>query len=430
MSNGNGLYVRDVTSLSRRAVIGAIGATGFAAGAWGSVGASDGGEVELDDGTYDPSLMELRYVDIEDGDEVSGIIESVADGEVLVFPAGQFRWSETVNKVANNWGIVGQPHDRTVFMIPEDDFRFMNTALGSSVTGRASENLLLKNLTFDSPGRANPSLRLGVESMGHVENLHYRCNGMIRTGSMENGVLAFVQDEEGDLTLRNYKQHNNGRLSDYNSGDGRVGLWTGGGHFGTAQVINPVLTGFPNNACYVGRTSGTVNIIGGYLANNNVSCVRVSGGITVRGTTMELDIDSYLDGPGETTGGVGGYNTRMIWGDRRGAGSPGGLVQGCSFVLRSYDNSQGLVHMLDNPHLTVRESQFFLGDQITAVDTSSDEITLSNNVFDGDASATAGVGTIHGRNNCVVEGIDPGDVPTIDRNCEFNWARTHGGGVA
>src|SRR5699024_2708389 len=114
---------------------------------------------------YDPSKMSETLVNVDDGDEVSGIIEGISDGELLVFPEGEFRWSRSVGVTADNWGILGQPHDGTVFMVPEgtfptgegfpDTYTF-RTASGSSITGQASDNILLKDVTFDSSGRANP----------------------------------------------------------------------------------------------------------------------------------------------------------------------------------------------------------------------------------------------------------------------------------
>ncbi|MFC6962649.1 twin-arginine translocation signal domain-containing protein [Halocatena marina] len=381
---------------------------------------------------HDPSQMSETHVDIADGDDVAGIIENVSDGELLVFPEGEFRWSRTVLVTVDNWGIRGQPNDGTVFMVPEGhtgreltDYH-LRTIAKSSLENPAGDNILLKNLTFDSTGRTNPGIRIGVRNRGHVENLHYRCNGTIGPDLMPSGMNALVQNKDGHLTIRNYVQHNNGRLSDYNGGDSRSGFHTGAGNFGTVTLIDPVLTGFPNNGCYVSRTPGRTEIVGGYLANNNVSNVRLSGAVTVCGTTMELDTETYATGDGETTGG-NDYNTRMVWGDaRQTARGPGGLVENCSFILHSYDRSQGLVDILDNPSITVRNSQFLLEDEITAVSADAGEIVLNNCTFTGESSATAGSGDITGDGNCVSGDIEPGDVPTSEQNCRsFEWNRVH-----
>lgn len=422
-----------VTGLTRRRFMkatGVAGMVGYGLTSMGSVAA----EQPSGASAHDVSLekMSATKVDVTDGDEVSGIIENVSEGELLVFPEGEFRWSRSVVVTVDNWGILGQPNDGTVFMVPEGhvgrdltDY-YLRTVRGSSLENPAGDNILLQNLTFDSAGRTNPGIRFGVRNAGLINNLHYRCNGTIGPEVMPNGLNAFVQNEEGHLLIRNYHQHNNGRLSDYNGGDSRTGIWTGAGHFGTVTLLNPILTGFPNNGCYVGRTPGLVDIIGGYLANNNVSEVRLSGAITVRGTTMELDVDEYAKGPGETTGGSA-YNTRMVWGDTRdNARGPGGLVENCSLILQSYDKSAGVVDILENPYITVRNSQFLLNDEIEAVSGDAGEVILENCTFTGNAPATAGVGTVSGKNNCVAQGIDPGAVPTNShRNCEFNWGRVH-----
>ncbi|MFC6976812.1 hypothetical protein ACFQL1_22290 [Halomicroarcula sp. GCM10025709] len=59
----------------------------------------------------------------------------------------------------------------------------------------------------------------------------------------------------------------------------------------------------------------------GLLMNNNVSAVRVSGGVEVRDTTIVIDTERYTDGPGVIDGGQ--HNTRGVWGDNRGRGLTG-----------------------------------------------------------------------------------------------------------
>jgi len=83
----------------------------------GTAGATGGSEPSAM-AAHDDSEMSVTWVDVEDGDEVSGIVADVEDGNLLVFPEGEFRWTESVGVTADNWGLLGQPHDGTVFIVP------------------------------------------------------------------------------------------------------------------------------------------------------------------------------------------------------------------------------------------------------------------------------------------------------------------------
>lgn len=103
-------------------------------------------------------------------------------------------------------------------------------------------------------------------------------------------------------------------------------------------------------------------------------------------------------------------------------------MENCSFILRSYDESQGLIDILENPHITVRNSQFLLNEEIDAVTGDPGEITVTNCGFTGDAPATAGTGNITGTNNCVTGNVEPG-VVSVNPNRQdcgtFDWRRVH-----
>ena len=243
----------------------------------------------------DESKMTEHKVDISNGDEVSEIVRNVESGELLVFPSGTFSWSEKAEVYIDDWGI--QCQSDTVFEVPVglgdgERARLLKTVDGNNI----ADNFLLKNLTFDSPGRAAPGLRLGVRSVAHVDGLHYRMNGPTSNQQQENGISAKVTNEDGVLRIDEYRQFNNGDLGGYASGDSRVGIFVGAGHQGTVHLVNLVLQGFPNTGCYVSRQEGTVRIEEGLLANDNVSAVRVSGGIEVHDTTIFIDTDHYVDG--------------------------------------------------------------------------------------------------------------------------------------
>lgn len=361
--------------------------------------------------------------DVADGEDVSDVIRAIDSGERLVFPPGRFEWREGVQKTADHWGL--RCHDETVFEVPEGigdgDGRQL---LATFDRDRTADDVQLENLTFDSAGRAAPSIAFGVRNTGRIDGLRYRMNGPTTVHEQENGLVAFVENDDGRLYVNNYRQYNNGDIGGYGNGNTRVGIFVGPRNKGTVNLRNPILQGFPNNACYVSRHPGTVHIDGGLLTNNNVSAVRVSGGVVVRNTTIYIDTDHYLDGPGVISGAQ--HNTRGVWGDSLKSGSDGGYVTGVSCILKSVRRSTGLATMLQNRKMSVRNCQFLLDAEVECVRASSGEIEIRNCSFSGHSDdSTAGVGDITGPGGHIASNIDPGAVPVLGRNAGFDWSRTH-----
>jgi len=371
-----------------------------------------------------PRAESVTFADVSQGAEISGLVGEITPNEQLVFPAGRYTWSEEVNVTANDWGIWCQ--EDTVFDVPDGMGDGEEAELlGTRVEERVADNFHLNNLTFDSSGRSAPGLHVGVRNQASVTNLEYRMDGPLSDGQQENGIKAYVRNPDGQLRISNYRQWNNGDLGTTGDGDGRIGIWVGPQHRGRIHLRNPVLQGFPNNACYVSSQPGDVRIDGGLLTNNNVSAVRVSGGVEVSGTTIYIDTDRYLDGEGVISGFR--HNTRGLWGDNRGAGTDGGLATGVSLIVRSYERSTGLATIVENPQMTLAECQLFLGADIEGVSAADEEIILRNCDFDGTSSnATAGTGTLTGSGNNVMPTINPGTVPGVSRgNYQFDWVATH-----
>jgi hypothetical protein len=363
----------------------------------------------------DTGRMKKVAADVSPGDEVSMLVNDIESGELLVFPPGKFKWAGQATVVADNWGIMC--HKDTVFEVPAgigdgEEHELLSTFSRE----RASDYFLLENLTFDSPGRAAPAIHLGVEKLAHVAGLHYKMNGPLSDQWQENGLRAFVTEADGVLWVDDYTQFNNGDLGGYGGGDSRIGIWVGPRNDGTVHLSNPILQGFPNNACYVSRQPGTVIIEGGLLMDNNVSAVRVSGGVVVRGTTIYLDVDRYLEGPGVLE--ADAHNTRGVWGDNHGPGTNGGLVTDTTFILRSYRKSYGLATILRNRKMTIRNCHFILDSDIVGVVADNGEIVVENSAFGGQSlGSVAGTGNITGSGNSVARNIAPGDIP-FTRRCE------------
>lgn len=371
----------------------------------------------------DESRMDPVEVDVAEGDAVTGVVEAVDGGELLVFPPGRFAWPRTARVTVDDWGI--RCHADTVFEVPAgwgdgEEAPVLATHYDDST----ADNVLLENLAFDAPGRAAPGLHLAARTRARVDGLRYEMNGPLSNRWHYNAVRAYAEEPDGIVRIDDLRQFNNGDLGGYGAGDSRTGVWVGPKNRGTVHLHNPVLQGFPNNACYVSRQPGTVVVEGGLLLNNNVSAVRVSGGVEVRDTTIYIDVDGYLNGPGVIQ--APAHNTRGVWGDNRAAGTDGGLVTGVSTILKSYRRSTGLATILENPWMTVRDSQFLLDAPIAAVQADAGEIAVVDCDFaSGGARATAGVGRITGSANRVAEGVDPGAVPVAARRDDFEWAATH-----
>jgi len=357
------------------------------------------------------------------GDEVADALNAIDDGDLLVFPPGRFSWTSEVRVTADNWGISCQQD--TVFEVPVgvgdgEEYELLATSHGSQV----ADNFLLENLTFDSEGRSAPALHLGVRNRARVNGLQYEMNGPLSDQSQENGLRAYATDPDGTIRIDDYRQFNNGNLGGYGEGNSRIGVWVGPSNNGTVHLRNPVLQGFPNNGCYVSRQPGTVIVDGGLLMNNNVSAVRVSGGVEVHGTTVYIDVDRYVDGPGNIRDEA--HNTRGFWGDNRQAGTDGGLVTGASVILKSYQRCTGLASILENPKMSVRNCQFLLDTDIDCIQADRGEIEVVDCRFDGQsAGSTAGIGDITGPGGFIAPNIDPGAVPVKGRDPSFMWTRTH-----
>lgn len=368
------------------------------------------------------SLAEVS-VDVADGEDVSNVVADVASGERLVFPSGRFTWESPIRVTADDWGIRCQ--EDTVFEVPAGmGDGAQGKLLRTNHRDKTADNFVLENLTFDSSGRAAPGLHLGARNSARVDGLRYEMNGPMSPRWQENGVHAYVENADGVLRIDDYRQFNNGDLGAYAQGNSRSGIWVGPSNQGTVHLRNPVLQGFPNNACYVSRQPGTVVVEGGLLMNNNVSAVRVSGSVQVHNTTIYIDMDRYVDGAGRLEG--PDHNTRGLWGDNRQAGTDGGLVQGVSCIITSYRRCTGLVSILENPRMTVRDSQFLLNTSIEGVRAFDGEIELAGCAFDGRSfDSTAGVGNITGSGNHVEPHINPGDVPIESRYSRFDWRKTH-----
>ncbi|MFC6976813.1 hypothetical protein ACFQL1_22295 [Halomicroarcula sp. GCM10025709] len=62
-----------------------------------------------------------------------------------------------------------------------------------------------------------------------------------------------------------------------------------------------------------------------------------------------------------------------------------------SFVLHNFERSSGLVDILQNPVVTVRDSQFLLDDNVIAVNAETASVNVQGSTIDGGRSARSPV---------------------------------------
>lgn len=369
--------------------------------------------------------MTMVSVDVSERTEVSSVVGNVTDGEILMFPPGRFTWSDKVIVDSEeSWGI--RCHEETEFEVPVG----WGDGKKQFLLDIDSDNYLLKNLTFDSQGRAAPGIRVRAKNRAHIDGLHYLCNGPTSIQNQTNGINVRADTSDSLVRVDDYRQFNNGDLGGYAGGDARTGVWVGPGNKGTVRLVNPVLAGFPNNGCYVSRTQGRVVIEDGLLINNNISQVRMSGTTRVYDTTMIFDVDRYVRGPGVFQGDI--HNMRGIRGDTGGLSAvpgTGGVAKNCDFIVQSIQNSSGLAFPGDNERIKLEDCQFLVNVPLTGLRAEADgnEMEVIGCTVDGTISNTAfGAGDLLGSGNRIHPHIPPGTLPVADtEDYAFDTSRIH-----
>jgi hypothetical protein len=92
--------------------------------------------------------------------------------------------------------------------------------------------------------------------------------------------------------------------------DGLIGIFIGASNLGTIQLVNLGLSGW-SNGIYGGRTTGTVEVLGGKFVNNFNAQTRIGGGSVVDGAEMLLDDRLWHDKGPFKIGHQGVYAARI-----------------------------------------------------------------------------------------------------------------------
>lgn len=264
----------------------------------------------------------------------SALVDGIRSDALIRFPAGTYRFERRhVFEAFERLGFVG---DGDVSFVPPRGF---NDTLFSFL----GDWQLFAGIDLDvSATDTTAGLRFVTESGFHVEDVEVLGRGIHPDSSVVNAFALGVGDADERGVLRNVVATTGSAIGHYKGGNGRVGMWIGGRHRGTIDVVDCHLEEFGNNGIYGSRTAGSVVVTGGLYRNNNVAGVRLGGGgSVVRGATVEVDLSTYT-GPYTRTN--ASYDTRAIvveQGPKDLAGRV--LIEDCDVRMLNADRSQGAI---------------------------------------------------------------------------------------
>ncbi len=262
--------------------------------------------------TEDSGITFDRVVNIVDdlGGDPTGskaidnlIKDAEREGTLIEFPAGEYRVKNTIDVSADRFGLRGAGDGQTRF-VPPTGFR------NPLVEVRGQDDFLFKGIDIECEGRS-ASIIVHCRHRFHVEDVEFHGRGA-NSGYAWNFA---IDDPDGTGILRDGVAKHGSDPSDYNGGNGRIGVWVGLNHKGTVRVENCDIREFGNNGMYAGRTPGNVQVIDSYFLNNNVAAVRISGKDSyVENCLIEVDFRKY-DGPLAYP--ESGFNCRGVVGDQK-----------------------------------------------------------------------------------------------------------------
>ncbi|WIV67496.1 right-handed parallel beta-helix repeat-containing protein [Natrialbaceae archaeon AArc-T1-2] len=365
--------------------------------------------------------MDERVLDVSDGDDLAPVVSNSSDGELLVVPPGTYEWNSQLSMSRRNWGIRGDG-DVTIY-VPGS---WGTDNQSDRVLNVSGDNILLENLVFDSDGRPGTGFRCIVDTVGTIRDLEIASDGP-RTWTDHTYAFAVgAESSNGHFEMDGIVCHNNGDLSNYNGGNGRVGIWCS--RDGTLTVRNSVFSGFPNNAIYT-RMRGAMEIENCVFANNSPTGVRLGGSNEViRNCTFFTDLS--LDGTTHSND-ERRINASAIMADNRSNASSGGYVENCSFVVRDAPRASGVVRFLENDWVEFSDCQFLLEESHIPAFAwhNSGEAILEDVSFHTPSGSGATVGRSGGRydtsNVGIATGLDTGSITPDYRDTDFDWDRVH-----
>lgn len=252
--------------------------------------------------------------DTEGTESVVDLLEDNLGNDTLVYlPAGRYRIDRTVRqKSFVNLAIVGQQ----ATIVPSSDFGSVFFDLGRP--GEATD-LLVEGVTFDfrAPG-------VGSRPVSAVVGDNLTIRDVTVTGRQEAGqgmLRTDLTDPDGSGTVERFRAPD-GAAYDTDSN----GILVGDNHRGTLRFLDCRIEGFPDNGLYADPEDGRVEVIGGYYADCNISCVRVGNDSLLR--DVEIRCNSAPEGFSNMRG------IRLTHGE-------GVTVENCLVEMRQVTGSDG-----------------------------------------------------------------------------------------
>jgi hypothetical protein len=230
-----------------------------------------------------------RTVDLVDdlGADPSGsrriddALSSVDEGTLVEVPAGTYQLGGRFTVTEDRVGFVGTGDAR---------FRLPSGFNGPFIHCDGPDQFLFEGIDVDMRGDRSGHMRLHCRTRFHVEDVEYLGRGT-DTGYAFN---VAVKSSSGTGRLRDVVVKKGHRIEDYNSGNGRIGVWAGWRHKGTLRVESCDFREFGNNALYTSRCEGPVQVVDSYFENNSPASIRISGdGSYAENCTVRLDLGQY-----------------------------------------------------------------------------------------------------------------------------------------
>ncbi len=273
-------------------------------------------------------------MDSNGNEAIDDALDDAAASDTLIkFPPGEYLVEEShVFLRLDNFGIVGTGGDRT-----DTQFVFPSGFDDRMMTVRWGVNHLLENVSLQQTDdtATGAGVVFASDDGLHIED--FEILGFNGRGAMR-GMSAKIYDSDGEGVIKRYVRKGNSAVGDYPSGT--QALLIDPGHEGTLYLRDLHIENAGENGVYASRTPGNVRVEGGFFKNNDVASIRICGeGDYVEDATFIVDTDA-------ATGNEGTYdNARALWVESKTKGYSGGYAENCEFILRSADNSGGLIRI-------------------------------------------------------------------------------------
>jgi len=330
--------------------------------------------------------LQRAGADPEAEESIVPLLEEYIDDDTLVYlPSGHYLMDNTVQRLEfENLGIVG--HDAIV--VPADGFNspFFDLGRPDEAAGLLFEGV---NFDFNAPDAGSRPLSALVDDDLVVRDL-------VVTGTQAGGsgmLRVDVTNEDGTGLVERARLLDGAKPeTDAN------GCLVGDENRGHIRFENCQMEGFPDNGLYADPAEGSIEVIGGYYANCNVSCIRVANDSVVRGVRVRCDRAPEEYG-----------NMRGI----RVTHAEGALVENCVIELLDVAGSDGAITFGKAlTSATIRDSRIVIdADYVNAIQVKHPEnvpddepITIEDVSITGSAANESAV-EVNERQNCTFENV-------------------------